>query len=329
MRANWKTIIGILVSAAFLYLAFRKVDPQELKAAFQTADYVFAVPSMLLILASVWFRTLRWRFLLKPVKTIPLHSLFSSTMIGLMANNLLPARLGEFVRAYAIGAKERISKSTSLATIVVERIFDGFTLLFFLAVISVFRAREFPPWLRHSAYIALAFYICAAVLLVLLKVRTEPALRILSKLTTPLPDRMRDRIIHLLHSFTEGLQILHSTTDVLISAALSLLVWLPYAVTIHLLLGSFDIVLPIQVSFLVLVAMGIGVMIPSAPGYIGTIQFVCAAVLPVFSVTRDEALSFSILYHVCTYIPVTVVGLIYLLVEGISFREMRDSVKRA
>ncbi|UCF05086.1 MAG: flippase-like domain-containing protein [bacterium] len=328
MRANWKTIVGILISASFLYLAFRKVDLNELKATFQAADYVYVVPSMLLIMASVWFRTLRWRFLLKPVKTIPLPSLFSSTMIGLMANNLLPARLGEFVRAYTVGVKERISKSSSLATIVVERIFDGFTLLFFLAVISVFRAREYPPWLRHSAYIALSFYICAAILLVLLKVRTEPALRILSALTTPLPGRIRDRIIHLLHSFIEGLQVLHSTSDVLISAILSLLVWLPYAVTIHLLLGSFDIVLPVQISFLVLVAMGIGVMIPSAPGYIGTIQFVCVAVLSAFSVTRDEALSFSILYHVCTYIPVTAVGLIYLLIEGISFAEMRDSVKQ-
>lgn len=325
MRKNWKTILGILVSAVFLYLAFRKVNPGELAKAFRSADYVFVVPSIVLVMASVLFRSLRWRFLLKPVKRIAPASLFSATVIGLTANNLLPARLGEFVRAYAIGNKENISKSSSLATIVVERIFDGFTLLLFLAVIAVFRAREFPPWLRSSAYIAFVFYIGALALLVLLKTRTPLALRIVTAIARPLPGRIRERIIHLLGSFTEGLRILHSAGDVLAAGFLSLLVWLPYVLLIHLLLGSFGITLPVHVSFLLLVAMGIGVMIPSAPGYIGTIQFVCVAVLAAFSVPGDQALSFSILYHVCTFLPVTATGLVYLLVEGISLADIRHS----
>ena len=325
MRKNWKTILGILVSAVFLYLAFRRVDAGGLREAFASADYRFVVPSMLLVMASVVIRSLRWRFLLKPVKRIGPASLFSATMIGLTANNLLPARLGEFVRAYAIGIKENISKSSSLATIVVERIFDGFTLLLFLAVIALFRSGEFPPWLRSSAYIAFAFYICALVLLVLLKIRTSLALRAAAILTRPLPDRFGERIIHLLESFAGGLRILHSAGDVLAASVLSLLVWLPYVLLIHLLLGSFGIALPVYVSFLLLVAMGIGVMIPSAPGFIGTIQFVCVAVLAAFSVAGDQALSFSIIYHACTFVPVTATGLVYLLVEGISLADIRTS----
>lgn len=129
---KWKLWLGIGISVLFLFLAFRKVNLHELKKALESANYIYLIPAILLTILSLWIRAFRWQYILQPVREIRVSSLFSATMIGFMANNLLPVRLGEFVRAYTIGEKERISKSSSLATIVVERIFDGITILSFL-----------------------------------------------------------------------------------------------------------------------------------------------------------------------------------------------------
>lgn len=324
---NWKTLLGIVISALFLFLAFRKVDLEELRAAFETAKYHYTIPAMLLLIASLWLRSIRWRYLLLPVKNITIRSLFSATMIGFMANNLLPARLGEFVRAYAIGEKEKVSKSSSFATIVVERIFDGFTLLFFLAIILILYSFSFPEWLKKAAYFALAFYIFALLFLILLKVKTDTALAIAETILRPFPERIRRLFIKVLNSFINGLNILHSFKNVIVSSFLSLLIWLPHAAIIYILLISLDIELPVYASFLLLVALGIGVMVPSAPGYIGTIQFVCVAVLTLFAVGKSLALSFSLIYHVCIFVPVTIIGLTYLVIEGFSFKEIRNSIR--
>jgi uncharacterized protein (TIRG00374 family) len=326
MRINWKTVIGVAISALFLFLAFRRVDFHELGWALRGADYRYTIPAMLLVLLSLWIRSVRWRYLLGPVKKIRLSSLYAATMIGFMANNLLPARLGELVRAYAIGVKERISKSSSLATIVVERILDGFTLLFFLAVILVLYSLSFPGWLRTAAYFTLAFYVIALIVLVLLRLRSDTALRAARLFVRPLPERFGHVVIKLLYAFIDGLRILHSAHDVFVSSLLSLLIWLPHAAIIYLLLISFDITIPVYASFLLLVSLGIGVMVPSAPGFVGTIQFVCVAVLSLFSVSKGEALSFSLVYHACIYLPVTAIGLVYFFVEGMSFRDIQKSI---
>lgn len=324
---NWKTLIGILISAAFLYLAVRKVDVHGLEEALRNANYFFIVPVALLSLFSVMMRSVRWRYLMRPVKEIGLRSLASATFIGLMANNVLPARLGEFVRAYAIGEKEKVSKSSSFATIVFERILDGFTMLFFLLLVLIFYGISFPGWLRNASYFALVFYVAAIIFLILLKLRRERAIGVAEFLLRPLPERMSAPAIRILHAFVDGLAVMHSTRNTAVSAMFSLLVWLPHVLIIHLLLLSFDIHLMILASLVLLVSLGIGVMIPSAPGFVGTIQYVCVLGLALFNVSREQALSFSIVYHASVFIPVTAVGLIFLFVERLSFAELQSSFR--
>ena len=325
---KWKTAIGIIISALFLFLAFRKVDFSELGAALESADYIYIIPVVLLSLFSVSVRSLRWRYLLRPVKEIGPRSLLSATFIGLMANNVLPARLGEFVRAYVIGERERISKSASFATIVLERILDGFTILFFLVIVLLFYAVSFPGWLRNASYFALIFYLAAILFLVLLKVNTRRAVGLAEFVLRPFPERIRDTAIRILHAFIEGLSVLHSTRNVLIAGSLSVLVWLPHVLINHLLLVSFDMHLSIFASFLLLVSLAIGVMVPSAPGFVGTVQYVCVLTLALFGVPREQALSFSIVYHASVFIPVTAVGLVFLFSGRLSFTEIQGSVTR-
>ncbi len=326
---NWKLGlgIGIAISALFLFLAFHKVNLHEVKEALNSANYIYLIPVVLLLLLSFIMRALRWRYLLEPIKKIKLHSLFSATMIGFMANNLLPARLGEFARAYAIGEKEGISKSSSLATIVIERIFDGITILTFLAIILIFWSFSFPSWLQNAAYIACSIYLFALLFLILLKLQTKRALRIAEFIFKPFPRKFKIRMIRILNSFVDGLKILHSSKNIIYSAILSLFVWLPVGLIIYCLLISFGIDLPISVSFLLLVILCIGVMIPSAPGFVGTVQFLCVTGLALFAVPKSQALSFSIVYHASQFIPVTGIGLVYLFMEGLSFAKIQSSIE--
>ncbi len=322
---SWKFYIGLILSALFLYLAFRKVDVEELRHAFGTARYIYLIPVVFLVVFSLWCRALRWMFLLRPVKKINLPSLFSATSIGFMANNLLPARLGEFVRAYVIGDKEKISKSSSFATIVVERLFDGMTVLFFLVIILTFYSVSFPGWLRNVTYSVLVFYAAILAFLIFLKTRTGTALGIAEFITRPFPERIRSLVTRALNSFVHGLQVLKSSRDIIASAFLSLLVWLPNAFVIYFLIESFGMDLPLYASFVLLVLLSIGIMIPSAPGFVGTVQYCCVIGLAIFGVTKAQALSFSIIYHASVFIPVTAIGLVYLFLEGLSLVEIGRS----
>ena len=123
-----KLWLGVAVSGVLLWLAFRGVDLQEVGHSFTQVRTVWLLPVLASIFVRFWLTAIRWQVLLRPVKRIGIHRLFAVTMIGFMANNVLPARMGEFVRAYALGRSESLSTPLSFATIVLERVFDGFTL---------------------------------------------------------------------------------------------------------------------------------------------------------------------------------------------------------
>ncbi|MGE5810758.1 MAG: lysylphosphatidylglycerol synthase transmembrane domain-containing protein, partial [Ignavibacteria bacterium] len=132
MKINIKLWISIIISMVFVVLIFYEVDFNKTEQALRDADYIYLPFAVVLSIVTNILRTYRWKYVINPIKKISTHSLFSGVAIGYMANNLLPARLGEFVRAYMMGKKEGISKSATLATIVLERILDGLALLFFL-----------------------------------------------------------------------------------------------------------------------------------------------------------------------------------------------------
>ena len=323
---SWKTILGIAFSALFLFLAFRAVHLGELAEAFRRVDYLYTIPAMLLMFASLWIRAFRWRYLLSPVKVIAIRSLFYAVGVGSMVNITFPARLGEVVRAHAIGTKEQISRSASFATIVVERVFDGFALLFFLMVPVLFGSLYSPGWLKDAEFLALAGYLIALAVLIVLRNRPDVAMRAAAFVFKPLPEAMRNKLFTIAGSFIEGLKIFRRSRSMITSVVLSPVVWLPTVAMIYCLLIGTGIHLPVQVSFLLLVALCIGVIVPSAPGYVGNVQFVCVGVLKLFGVPAGKALTFSIIYNGCVLVPVLVTGLVCLLAEGLSFKEIRGII---
>ena len=322
-----RNIIGIVISALLLYMAFRKVDAGLLVESLRGAEYIWLVPAFILMLVSIVFRAMRWKYLLRPITEARFVHLFSASAIGLMANNLLPARLGEIARAWVIGEKEGISKTSSFATIVVERVFDGFTVIFFLAGALLFADFEIPVPYRKITYIAVLCYFVALGFLFLLHFNHDKAISIAMTVMRPLPSRTRVKIRKFLDSFVEGLGVLRSPLDIALASFFSLLVWTPSIIIMHLVIKSFGLELPVQASIMVFIVVTFGIMIPSAPGFVGTVQYCFVLGLGLFGVVESKALSVSIVYHAGVFVPITAAGLFCLAREGMSFSGLRTAVR--
>lgn len=323
---KWKVWIGVGISMLFLGLAIMKVEFYEVKGAMANAKYIYLIPAIFLTILNLWIRSFRWRFFLEPIKKIGMSSLFSATAIGLMVNNLLPARIGEFARAYAIGEMENISKSSSFATIVVERIFDGITIMLFLSFVLILYTFSFPVWMSKLAYIACAIFLVSLGILILVKVKTSWAMNLASFILRPFPKKLEQNLLKYLGLFIDGLIFLQNSKYIFASGVLSLFVWIPVALVIYFLLISFEIYLPIYVSFLLLIFLVFGAMIPSAPGYVGTVQFICVTGLSLFAVPKNQALGFSIVYHATQFLPMTIIGFYCLLRKQLSFSKITKNL---
>lgn len=314
---KWKLVLGLVFSAFFLWLAFRDARLKEVWQALLSARYWLMVPVVALTLLAYALRAWRWRYLLASVQEMRFAPLFASTMIGFMGNNVLPARLGELLRAHSLGRSTKVSRSAALASIVVERIFDIFVLLLLFGGILVFRG--LPPEIRSWGLILLVAVTPVGIALVLYRSHSGPFLKLIDLL---IPVRLRPRTREMALNFRQGLGIFGSFRPMLLALVFSVLMWLTLAAISVLCLVALHLRLPAEAGLVVLVVMAIGTMIPSAPGYIGTLQYAGTLALLPYGVDRSVALSFTLFYHASQWFPVTVIGLIYFLREHFSFKQL-------
>jgi uncharacterized protein (TIRG00374 family) len=314
-----KFILGILIGALFLFLAFRKVDFSQMGEAFRRAKYWYVLLSVAFYFLSHWFRALRWHFLMAPIQKIRTKHLFSALVIGYMANNVTPAHLGEFLRAYVLGKRNNVRASAVFGTIVIERIIDIFTLLFLMAF--TFIVFPFPDWVQKSGYITFTGVVVLLVLLVLMKRHRATTLRILGKILKPFPERISARADGLAHSFLDGVVRLMHWQHYLITIGLSVVIWACYGAVLQMCFYAFDFVriyeLPWTAALVVLVITTISVIVPSSPGYIGTYHWLCQISLGLFAIPKSEALTFAFVVHAINFLPVIIVGLVFAGREGI------------
>jgi uncharacterized protein (TIRG00374 family) len=283
------------------------------------ADYLYVIPSAAAVILSLFIRALRWKLLLGPIKAIPIKSLFAATMIGAMGNNVLPARLGEVVRADAIGRKENMSRSASFATIVVERMMDLFTVLMFLGVvISSVPSKE----IKTGGYTMLLVSLAALAFLLFLRAKTSSALKVLRFFSRPLPEKLRARIENMTMSFVEGLGILTKGRHMPAIVLLSVLIWLSLTSSVVFMFMAFGLDLPLHAAVVVLVTTAFGVMIPAAPGFVGTYHVSCQLGLAIYGVDRASALGYSIVLHATQWVPVTALGLAFFVAANLSFKDI-------
>jgi uncharacterized protein (TIRG00374 family) len=314
-----KVWVGVAVSVVLLWVAVRGVSLDEVLDELRRVRPLWLVPVIASIFVRFWLTAVRWQLLLRPIKLIGVHRLFAVTMIGFMANNVLPARLGEFVRAYALGRSEALPPSLPFATIVIERIFDGFTLLLFLlGGLSFLRPGRTLLW---AAGLTCGLYV--AVLAGLVALRSGRGMGLLTGALERLPTRVARPARRLLDSFRAGLDVLSDGRALLATAALSILIWVVNAAGVEATFQAFALDLPPYASFLLLGTIAVALVLPSAPGYVGPFQIGTVEGLALVGVPRETALSLSIVYHLANYVPITVVGLTYLSVLNLTLGDLR------
>jgi uncharacterized protein (TIRG00374 family) len=324
IKNTLKLGIGICISAFFLYLAFRQVDIHQLGDVLKNANGYYIIPAILAMFVSHWFRALRHRYLLAPIKRIESHSLFSALLIGYMANNILPAHLGELLRAYVIGKKEEISGSSTLATIAVERVLDVLSLLLIMGFVFIYF--PFPDMVKLSAYLTFAFVMVIVGFLAYLKMKPQQTIRIVEIITKPFPKKIGEKILKLIISFEKGVVPLEDTKSYVMVFVHSIVIWILYAMVYAIGFYIFDFVeiydLPLDASLVVLVITTIAVLVPSSPGYVGTYHYLCMISLTLFDVPESSALGYAIVVHAISMFPVALVGVGYALKEGIKISKI-------
>lgn len=313
-------LIGSIFSGFFLYLALRGIEWRVLWEVLNRTRLEYLVPGILFTMLGHYSRAYRWRFMLLPVKRITTWSLFTSTAIGFMANNLLPARLGELVRAYVLGRRERISRTAAFATIVYERIVDVFSLLILLWVTLV--KIPGPGWLRTSTLWILVFNVLLLLAMLFMERYKGLVSRWVASATSRLKADARTKILRATEGYLAGLTGMTRVSTFVPIALASVLVWGFAMLGIYFCFGALEMDPPLIASLVLVVLVSMGSMIPSAPAYIGTTQYACIIGLGLFGVGKSEALAYSILYHATQFFPITALGLYLLWKARIRFGEI-------
>jgi uncharacterized protein (TIRG00374 family) len=239
-----------------------------------------------------------------------------------MVNNLLPARLGELVRAFVIGRSQRVSRSASFATIVYERVVDVFVLIILLWFCMV--RISGPDWLARSAEILVAFNLALFVLLWAM-VRWRERFRLLiARAVRPFPVETQRRMHVSADSFVSGLGVVTKPAAALPIAALSIAVWGCAVLGVWCCLLAFQLQLPPLASVFMIVLISLGSMIPSAPAFLGTMQYACVIGLGVYGIERADALAFSAVYHATQFFPITAAGVYYAWRSHLHWSELRE-----
>jgi len=322
--------IGLVLSLFFLALFLRKIDVREMGEIFKKVNYLYTLPLMGLNLFALWVRARRWGLLLRPIQPIPSWTLFRVTAIGFMANNILPARIGEVVRAVLLADRARISKTASLATVVVERLFDGFTVLFLFALVLLIM--PFPPErtggftleaMKSFGVFSFVLYSFVFVILLLLRFQNRRSLALLRFFLGRLPENW-SRVLHRhVESFIAGLEVLKDGSKILMVILYSFFLWSVLAATPYLLFYGFHLPLSFWTAVFIEVVLVFGVTLPSAPGFIGTFHWICAAALIFLGIEANLAKGFALILWLCGFVPVTALGLMLLWIEGLSLQVLK------
>jgi hypothetical protein len=322
MLKRWQFWAGLIISVGFLYLALRGMHLDRVWDVMQTAKYTWLIPGIAVYFLGVWVRTWRWHYLLRPVKKVTTSRMFPIVTIGYMGNNIYPARAGEVLRAVVLNRREGVPVSASLATIIVERIFDGVVMLAFVflnlpQLASLTDSSGFVGSIRSLALWGAAGFIGALAIFLLAAMFPFTAERITRRLIDRMvPVRWRERAQQISGRFLEGLESLRSPQDAVMIFLTSVIIWLLETGKYWFVMHAF----PFEVSFFALMLMNgivnLATTLPSAPGYIGTFDAPGIALLQAYGVPGEIAAGYTLVLHVALWVPITALGAYYFLREG-------------
>ena len=312
--------IGMGISIVFLFLFLYRTDFAEMGQALGEANYLFLLPGILIYYVGVFFRSVRWRYLLKPLGNFSSFRLFPLIIIGMLVNNILPARLGIVVRAYILGERERISKMAVGGTMVVEQISDGVILLLFAAIISFFVPLE--GMLQQVIYITAGLFLGALVLCFILVSSPRLARMAINVVLHFLSKRWRERTEEWLLLLIEGLGIMRSPGKLLVVFILAALVWLFEAGLFYMVGFAFDLGIPFYVFLLATSVSNLAWVLLMTQGGLGPFDFALQRTLMAFGIAIGVASSYVLVLHALILLLTIPLGFIFLWMENLSLSKV-------
>jgi uncharacterized protein (TIRG00374 family) len=322
LRKAFRLIVGIAVSVACLWLAFRDTNwtyvADELRKT--SPGWVGAV--VLASLAAVYIRAQRWRILLRPLGDVPLYPALSATAIGFGASSVLPLRLGELLRPALLGRRTGVRMSAALSSVVIERLFDVLLVISCFLAVSVIYP-QVPPDMRRGAVVLAGLATTGFVVLLLMQRHRPAAERVMGRVVARLPRSIGPRLHGLIESFLDGLEGLGDLRTVLRVLGYSAYLWGVITLTFLFSFLALDIRVPlVAASLTTVVIVAAAVFLPQGPGFVGTWQVGCVMALRFFGVPHHEAGAFSIVTWVVQMAVNVTVAALFLAREGLTVREL-------
>ncbi len=338
LMKRWQFWVGVLISVVFLYFALKGQHLEAVPAQLEKASYLWLIPGIAVFMVRVWVTAWRWHYLLRPLKKISANTMFPIVAIGYMGNNIYPARAGEVLRAVVLKRREGVSISASLATIIVERIFDAVVMLAFVFLNLPELARVTAgsntaslitfPFIGRITIQAMAIggaviFIGALVVFLLAAMFPQVTERLVTwGIEHLVPARFQQKTKDLSYRFLEGLESLRSPQDALMIFFTSVIIWLLETAKYWFVMHAFHF----QVSFFALMLMNgivnLATTLPSAPGYVGTFDAPGIALLIAYGVPGAVAIGYTLVLHAALWLPITLLGAYYFLREGFKWGEV-------
>lgn len=329
MKLDWKAVLGIGISAVLIYWVLRDVELALVWAEIRGARWGLLLAAVAVATSGFLLRALRWKLLLHPLKPdTSLGNRFAAVNIGFAANNLLPARVGEFARAWAISRLEPVTVTGALGSLVVERLLDAVAIFSLLAVALLHPSFPADATVAGRPIGALVGTLVVVVGILLggvmaLLLAPKLFLRIADGMARFLPDRAARLLVDGLRSFLGGLTALQNPRLLLGALAWSYLFWGWNAVSFWVAMHAFGIQESYVTALFVQGIIALGVAVPSAPGFFGTFHAAAVvALVEVYGIGDSATLAFAFGYHLGGFIPVTVLGVWYAARMGLSMRNL-------
>ena len=319
MRSLTRTALGTLFSAGLLFLIVRQVNLDAIREALGHVRWTLIAAVVVLYFVGAYLRAVRWRLLFREPGGLRLAHLFAATLVGYMGNNLLPARLGEVARAYVAGRRGGLSLGYALGTVVVERVLDVLTV-----VVLAGLALPFLPLsdgMRQTWILGIG--LGGATFGGLLWIRRQgPEGPLLAALARWAPSGVWARVADLARALAEGATGCDFARRAPALVGWTVLLWATYGLTAQVAFWSLDFALPWSAALALLVYLGVGLSLPSAPGFVGTFQFFTVAALALYGVEVSQGLTFSVILHASYFFPVTLVGWGILAAEHLTLKQL-------
>jgi glycosyltransferase 2 family protein len=314
-----KLLLSLAVGGAFLVLAFRNVDRDQLRDAFAHLDARWLVPAVCLSLLLQVFRAWRWQLELRPLARVPFTTLWVVVSVAYMAINLLPIRMGEAVRPWLLSRRSTVSFSNVVGNLIVEKTVDSAVIVFYI-LLGLLTTENLPAWVRRGAVVPAVAFVALALVIVLIWRKGEAVVE--RRAARWLPERFRTRVVGVARALVDGMRVLGHPALVVAVFAVSIVLWSLPILSSWVMIRAFHLAVPFNAALIVFIFIGFGTALPQAPGMIGTFQYACILALGLFGVPQPQALAYGLVLNALQLSTLVAQGLVALPLAGVSVRDL-------